>query len=423
MQAKITKRTVDAIHPQTTEQWVWDTEIKGFGLRVRPNGRKSYVVEYRPGAGGRSAPKRRYTIGTHGSPWTPDMARREALRILGRKQEDPAARRMEARRREGETVRQIGDSFIEKYAKLKQRRWQETQRVFVREVYPAFGAKPIEDVTRRDIVRLLDGIAERGPVMANRTLAYVRRFFNWCIERGYLEKSPCNGIRPPGVAAARERTLDDVELAAVLNAASRAGHPWTPIFKLLALTAQRRSEVVEMRWEEVDLDAATWTIPGTRTKNSRTHEVPLTDSAVALLREVPRLLYTDEKGKRAASPFVFTTTGRTPVSGLSRAKSALDATILEVRRKDDPQAEPLPHWTIHDLRRTATTGMARLGIHPHVADAILNHKDGTIRGVAAVYNRHAHLEERRSALEAWERHVLALQSRPPRSLLTAAVRG
>ena len=194
----------------------------------------------------------------------------------------------------------------------------------------------------------------------------------------------------------------------VWKASEKIGHPWEPIIKLLLLTAQRRSEVAEMRWSELDLEQASWTIPAERTKNKRTHQVPLTSIAVKLLQSLPRLTYQNQNGKILESPFVFTTTGNTPVSGLSKAKVKLDRAVLDARLEDDENADDLPHWTFHDLRRTATTGMARLGIHPHVADAVLNHKEGTIRGVAAVYNRHAYLEERRRALEGWETYVAAL---------------
>ncbi len=400
MQIKLTKRNVDQLTTGDRRLFVADTELSGFGMILTPAGSKSYIVEYRPGAGGRSAPKRRVTIGQHGSPWTPDTARDEARRILGlvAAGRDPAAEKADARRKEGTTVQDIATAFIEKYAKARQKSWEETERVFRNDVYPAFGAKPVEEVTRQDIVRLIDAVAERGPIMANRTLAYVRKLFNWCIERGYITATPCAGIKPPGAAKARERVLDDDELAEVWRAADAIGGNWCAVVKLLTLTAQRRDEVVSMRWEELDLTKAAWTLPGERTKNKRGHEVPLVATAVGVLEKVPRL---------SGCPYVFSTTGMTAMSGLSRAKTRLDAAIATARTKAGI-AQPMPGWTFHDLRRTATTGMARLGIHPHIADAILNHKTGSIQGVAAVYNRHGYQEERRRALEAWEAHLLAV---------------
>ena len=397
MRARITKRVVDTASTEGgRESWVWDTELRGFGLRVRPNGHKTYIVEYRPGAGGRGVQKRRLTIGTHGSPWTPSGAREEAVRILGQvaNKHDPAAAKVEARRKDGSTVAELADAFVEKYAKVNQRSWEQTDRAIRHDVLPAIGSLQAEDVTRRDIVRILDTVAERGPIMANRVLAYTRKFFGWCVERGHVADNPCAGIKAPGVAKTRERVLGDDELAEVWRAADAVGWPWGPVVKLLTLTAQRRSEVVGMRWSELDLDKATWSLPGSRTKNKRAHEVPLTAAAVDILRGLPRM----------PGPFVFSTTGRSAVSAFTQAKAKLNRAILDACG----EAEPIPHWTFHDLRRTATTGMARLGIHPHVADAVLNHRTGAIQGVAAIYNRHAYLDERRRALDAWESHVLAI---------------
>jgi len=400
MKVKLTKRAVDTLVASDGRLFVADTDLAGFGMIVTPAGSKSYIVEYRPGAGGRSTPKRRVTIGQHGSPWTPDTARDEAKRILGlvATGRDPASEKADTRRQDGTTLQEIATAFIEKYAKVRQKSWEETERVFRNDVYPALGLKPIAEVTRQDIVRLIDTVADRGLIMANRTLAYVRKFFNWCIERGYITVTPCSGIKPPGAAKARERVLEDAELAEVWCAAETIGGNWEAVVKLLILTAQRRDEVVSMRWEELDLGGASWTLPAERTKNKRGHEVPLVATALSAIKLVKRL---------SGCSFVFSTTGMTAMSGLSRAKTRLDATIANARLKAGV-TEPMLGWTFHDLRRTTTTGMARLGIHPHIADAILNHKTGNIQGVAAIYNRYGYQDERRKALEAWERHVLSV---------------
>jgi len=169
---------------------------------------------------------------------------------------------------------------------------------------------------------------------------------------------------------------------------------------------QRRSEVVELEWDEIDQGHSLWAIPGRRTKNARAHEVPLTATVVQLVRGMDRLKLNNGETKLRDSPYVFTTTGKTPVSGLSRAKAVIDAAI--VRNREALDADAMPHWTFHDLRRTTTTGMARLGVNPHIADAVLNHKTDSFQGVAAIYNRHAYVEERRHALTTWETHVLAV---------------
>jgi integrase len=171
------------------------------------------------------------------------------------------------------------------------------------------------------------------------------------------------------------------------------------------LTAQRRDEVGGMEWAEIDIARRLWTIPREKAKNDRAHEVHLSALAVEIIEALPKI---------ADHRFVFTTTGRAPVSGFSRSKEALDRWMGELA------GAPIEPWILHDLRRTAATGMARLNIPPHVVDRVLNHVSGTIRGVAAVYNRHAYLDERRAALEAWSRHVESLVRPSPSNVVELA---
>ncbi|HBO42800.1 MAG TPA: integrase [Planctomycetaceae bacterium] len=410
MRAKITKRVVDAALIETGRLYVYDIEIKGFGLLVTPSGHKSYFVEYRPKGRGRNAPKRRYTIGTHGSPWTPEMARKDALRVLEdvSHDKDPAAGRALAKQVPWTTFKDVTLEYVEKYAKPKQKSWRETERVFKRDILPKWGNKRLEDITRSDVVALMDGISSRAPIMANRVLAYLKKFFNWCCERGYIGTSPCFGLKPPGREHSRDRVLNDDELASVWKASDTVGWPWGPLVKLLILTAQRRNEVAGMRWDELDLEKKTWSLPQGRAKNKNAHVIPLVQTAIDILKEFP-----------PTGEFVFTTTGRTPVSGFSKAKKVLNETIKAALygvtddapiNSTDHEKNEMSGWTFHDLRRTATTGLARLGVAPHIADAILNHKSGTISGVAAVYNRHSYIDERRDGLARWERHILDVVS-------------
>ncbi len=398
MQAKISKRVVDSAAATGADLWVWDTELKGFGLRVRPNGHKAYVLEYRAGAGGRNAQKRRVTIGQHGSPWAPDTARDEAKRLLGlvTTGADPAAELKAAREpKAGETVREAVDLFLARYGS-RLRSVDAVRGLFERDVLPRWGTRKTADIAKRDVIELIDQIVDSGrPVQANRIFSAVRRFFNWAVERDIITTSPCAGVKAPTAEESRDRVLEDDELRRVWAAAAEMAYPFGPWVQLLVLTAQRRDEVAGMRWRELDLDAGLWVIPKERAKNDKAHEVPLSPGAVEILQGLPRL---------GPDDFVFTTTGRAPISGYSKAKAALDRRIVDV----DPEGERLAPWTYHDIRRTVTTGLARMGIPPHVVDRILNHVQGSIRGVAAVYNRHDYIEERRRALEAWERHVLAV---------------
>jgi integrase len=201
------------------------------------------------------------------------------------------------------------------------------------------------------------------------------------------------------------------------SAADEINWPFGPLAKLLLLTAQRRDEVAGMEWLELNLAKRTWVIPRHKVKNARTHEVHLSEAAIAVLQSLPRV----------GDGLIFTTTGKSAVSGFSRAKRRLDVEMVKARRRtlhlpeDDagyrkalglPAGKSLPieipDWTLHDLRRTAATGMARLNFPPHVVDKLLNHVSGTIRGVAAIYNRFEYLDERRTALESWGEHVANL---------------
>jgi integrase len=200
-----------------------------------------------------------------------------------------------------------------------------------------------------------------------------------------LERSPCDGVRAPTAERARDRILTDGELAGIIRAARQLGGPYGAIVEVLALTGQRRDEVARMSWEEVDLGRRVWTLPALRTKNDKAHIVQLTDPAVAVIGAQPHL-----------GRLVFSRNGVTPIGDFSSQKRKLDDLCN------------VPHWRLHDLRRTMVSGMASLGMAPHVADKILNHAAGTISGVAAVYQRHEFLNERRDALERWGAHVVGL---------------
>jgi integrase len=189
----------------------------------------------------------------------------------------------------------------------------------------------------------------------------------------------------------------DDELRWFWSACDQLGEPFGPLLKLLLLTGCRRSEVAEMTWSELSPDGSVWTIPGARTKNHRTHEVYLPPLARDLLASMHKI-----EGKAG---FVFTTTGKTPVSGWGKLKARLDGRMAKAAA---PEGRAVPDWRLHDLRRTAATGMAELGIAPHIVEATINHISGHKGGVAGVYNRAVHIEERKAALERWAAHVHAV---------------
>lgn len=259
---------------------------------------------------------------------------------------------------------------------------------------------------------IIDRIAARGAgIQANRAFAYLRAMFNWTVERGRLPVSPIAG-KPPTRERPRDRVLNNDEVRWLWRACDEIEWPFGPLVKLVLLTAQRRDEVASLEWSELDLKKRLWTMPREKAKNDRAHEVQLSDLALELLNSIPRIGHN----------LVFTSTGTTPVSGFSRAKRRLDAAMVAAKHEElGAKCEPIAKWTLHDLRRTAATGIARLNFPPHVIDRLLNHLSGAIRGVAAVYNRFEYIDERRAALEAWGRYVSNLIAPAPENVV--ALRG
>ncbi|WP_333721978.1 tyrosine-type recombinase/integrase [Agrobacterium tumefaciens] len=310
------------------------------------------------------------------------------------------------------------DEFVTRYVEVNssQSYIDETKRIIEADLKPAWKQKLIKAVTKRDVLRLLDKIVDRGaPIMANRVRALLSKFFAWCVERDIIEFSPMTSIKPPSKEKTRDRVLSDDEIALVLKACDAIGAPFGPMVKMLFFTGQRRSEVAGARFSEMEIEGNNqlWVIPPERAKNKKEHFVPLTSAVLDLIGSLPRIAPADEKDP----VFLFTTTGKAPVSGFSKAKKAVDKAMIEILREaaieegNDPEKVRLEPWTFHDIRRTVASGMARLNVAVHVVEAILNHKSGSIRGVAAVYNRYDYADEKREALMAWSNYLERITSR------------
>jgi integrase len=383
---KLSKRAIDALPcPADRDTIWWDEDIKGFGLKITPAGRRTFLVQYRP-AGDRRNP-RKYTIGEYESV-TPHQARVEAQRVLAERAagRDPQTEKQESKRRlKTDQVDSLVAEFISRHV-AQNRTARETTRILHHDVLPHWGTWTIHEVLKRDVIALLDKVRERGAlVMANRVLAVVRKFFNWCVGRGVLERSPCANIGVPTREQARHRVLSDEELGLVVAATRALGFPFGSIVELLALKGNAGTRSAEWHGHHIDLDRHLWLIPPEHSKNGKPHTVHLSPQALSILQGVPR-----------TGTLVFSFDGTTQFQGFSKAKRRLD----HVSRVSD--------WTLHDLRRTVVSGMARLGVAPHVADKILNHQSGTISGVAAVYQRHEFMSERKEALHRWAQHVAKL---------------
>jgi integrase len=384
---RMTKGAIDALPTAKSDVVYWDAGYPGFGVKVPPKGRKVFIVLYR--TGGVGSKLRKYTIGPYGRV-TLHQARVAAQRVFAAKLEgrDPAAEKREAKRRVvADRVEDLLESFITQ--RLAQNRSSgEISRLLRREVGKAWAGRSIHEIGKRDVVEIISPIEQRGaPAAANKTLKSLKTFLRWCVGRAVLDQSPAEGVPLPAKEVARDRVLNDQELAQVVLAAREMGGLYGGIVELLALTGQRREEVARMKWDELDLARRIWTLPKSRTKNAKEHVVHLSEQSMAVLKRV------DKK-----EPFVFSVLGTKPFQEFSKGKRRLD------------QLSGVTGWRLHDLRRTCVSGMARLGIAPHVADKILNHQAGTISGVAAVYQRHEFLSERRHALDVWGAHVGAIVS-------------
>jgi integrase len=379
---RLTKTSIDALPASKSDVVYWDTGCPGFGVKVTPKGRKVFIVLYRTGGAGSKL--RKYTIGPYGRV-TLHQARVAAQRVFAAKLDgrDPAAEKREAKRRVvADRVEDLLEAFIGQ--RLSQNRsGGEIARLLRREAGRPWVGRSIHEISKRDVVELVSAIEQRGaPVAANKTLKSIKTFLRWCVGRAILDQSPAEGVPLPSKEVARDRVLDDEELARVILAARQIGGPYGGIVEFLALTGQRREEVARLQWEELDLTQRLWTLPKSRTKNAKVHIVHLSGQSMAVLKHV------NQRG-----PYVFSLLGTKPFPGFSRAKRRLD------------QLSGVTAWRLHDLRRTCVSGIARLGIAPHIADKILNHQSGTISGVAAVYQRHEFLSERQEALKRWAIHI------------------
>lgn len=377
----------------------FDMNVKGFGVRVTASGLKVFLYQYRVGS-----KVRRHKLGDFPNT-TSAKARRLAEIHRGTVQAgaDPVADRKakEAAILQAETsakAKRAVDAFTVK--KLIEG-WQaghlssrspsyrlEAPRRLLHALGP-LAELPAKELDRTATVGMLDAFsAASGAVGANRVRAYGRACFGWAVSRGSVVHNPFDNVPRLAQERARERVLTDAELRRVWQACGLLEEPWRPIFQILILTGQRRGEVAGMRWSEIHLepaDRATWSLPGSRTKNGHPHDVPLSAPARAILVEVNRF---------AGCPLALSLGRRTAPSGFGKAKARLDQLLAA-------EGEPMEAWTVHDLRRTVATGLQRQGVRLEVTEAVLNHVSGSRGGIVGVYQRHTWTEEKRGALEAW----------------------
>jgi integrase len=291
------------------------------------------------------------------------------------------------RPRRSDTVATIVDRYIERHGKPNSKSWSHTKALLDRDVLPVWRNRYPASITRQDVHALVDSIIDRGaPVMAERVLKAIQAVWNWNLDRGYVDASPFLGIRSPIRRVPRERVLTDAELAAIWRALDGFRWRFSGAIRLLMLTGQRRTEVLAARWSEFDLSARVWSVPRERRKKGvATHDVPLSDDAVAILRHLPRV---------PSSPYLFPATRGTGFYwNNSLAKARLE------------RISGAKGWVIHDFRRTLATRLQELGYRLEVIEDVLGHVSGSRKGVVGVYQRHRFKDQKRDALEAWAQYL------------------
>ena len=361
----------------------YDAQVPGFGIRVtehsKPHDLGSFVLVARfPGSPNPTARR----IGTY-----PAMSLSDARRIARDWRDDLARgidpkkkaadlQRQEARRR-ADTFRAAFDVFAEDHLKTL-RTGAAVRRTVEKQVFPAWGDRPLAEIRRADLQELLRARRKQAPIGGNRLLSFLKKFFSWAVDQDLIEASPAAALKKPSRETARDRVLTDDEVRSVWLACDDG--VFGRIVRLLLLTGQRRGEVAEMRWTELDLQRQLWSLPRARTKSNRGHTVPLCDAAIAILDACP-----------CTSAYVFA--GRrndTPIVGFAKAKERLD------------KRSGVTGWRLHDLRRTAATNIARLGVDRLVISKLLNHSETSVTGI---YDRFNYEDAKRHAVSLWARRL------------------
>ncbi len=382
---------------------------RGFGVRVTAAGARAFILNYR--LRGR---EHRFTIGAWPD-WSALKAVREARNLRQRvdRGENPLEDR--AQPPETKTVSNVLDDFVTRYVRNNDRPLRSADTIesaFNRLVKPRIGKLGVYEVRRSHIAEMLDRIEdENGPVMADRTRAFLRKALSWYAERddqfnltaAFVRVEPRGNPRD----RARTRVLSDEEIRTIWPALAEAG-TFGALVKMLLLTAQRRDEAAQMSRKEIGEDRI-WTIPAERYKTKRPNHVPLSKAALAIIEAQPKIDGCD---------YVFPSRANTPFCGFSKCKAALDKAVLQAMQKqakNGTKVEALPNWTLHDLRRTAKTLMARAGVRPDISERVLGH---VIAGVEGTYDRHSYADEKRDALEKLAATVQRILNPLPSNIAT-----
>jgi len=391
---KLTKQNLPAIEAKfardgKADAIFFDEQLKRFGLRLRSSGRRSWIIQYEKW--GRS---RRVTLG-NAAVVTPEQARHLATQELAKLDlgADIADDRAEAKVKERRLLKSVIEQYLQaRKGELRSTTFGEMTR-YLQKTFKPLHHMPVSAIQRADVASILRDKALERPSAAASARSVLATFFGWAIGEGFCEDNPVAFTNKPKPQPSRERVLKDAELARVWNAC--ADDDYGKIVRLLILTGARRDEIAGMAWGELDKDNRTWTLPAERAKNHRALKLPLPDLAWDIIETVERRDFNDHLFGKSKNGF-----GNWHVT-----KQALH------------QRSGVTGWTVHDLRRSAATGMADIGIQPHIIEAVLNHVSGHKAGVAGIYNRSNYEREVRTALIAWADHIASITGGEERKIL------
>lgn len=380
-----THRWIDTVKaPEKGQTDYFDERTTGLGLRISSAGRKSWFVMYR-----HAGRLRRYTIGTYPALGLAD-AKERAKELLNdaAKGNDPAADKQISR--EAPTFGEIAGQYIELYAKPNKRSWKEDQRILDYDLLPKWKNVKAHEIKRRDVIVLLDKMVLRAPIQANRTLALIRKLFNWAISRDLVEANPCSAVKMPAKENQKDRVLTEEEIQIFWREieGSSMSELTRLCLQLQLVTAQRKGEIVITEWVDMDLNTGWWTIPAKKAKNKLSHRVPLSPLAMQLLERV--------KALSGSSKWLFPST---------QTENAMLNTSIDHALRRNQSRFGIPTFTPHDLRRTAASHMTGLGISRLTVSKILNHVES---GITAVYDRHSYDQEKRDALNLWAEKIASI---------------
>jgi len=382
----LTIKSIDAIKPPRVagqQDEYYDTNQTGFSLRIGTSGKKVFYQRYRVGK-----KQGRMKIGAYPAEKSLKEAREEGSEYLKQasKGKDPA---LEIRRRRSDNLLfiDLAEMYIEEYAKPNKRTWKEDEQKLDKK-FSEWNNRDAYTITRDDVLDRIEYIKQNhGPIAANRNAALVKKLFKWAREKRLIPDNPATDI-PKEKERSRDRILSDSEISDFWEACDSKGYPFGHCFKLMLLTGRREGSVARIAWPDINFKSKEWHLQSEIDKTGKPAVVPLTELAIEILQDI------NDNYRIEGSDLVFTTTGKTPISGYSRAKIDIDK-LSKVKK-----------WVLQDLRRTCRTSLPRLGVSPFIAKLTIGHK---IPGIDQIYDRYSYMPEKREALVKWDEFIQGLR--------------